>query len=162
MARGVDLVYDRLVAGDKVTSSDKYEALAAIVFFALDGQAAIQDMRLLGASGVRHQIDVVVGRARTRRRALIECKDYDKKIGLPLVRNFFGVVEDIQPDEAFMVTTVGFTEPAALYGVAKGIRLAVLRPPDNNEDWGNLVTRVEVEIVPVVPTNLRVSWLVPE
>ncbi len=161
VAKSVDLVYDRLIAGDKIESSDKYEVLAAVVFSILEDHGTIHDLRLRGASGVRHQIDVVVGDKSAKRRALIECKDYNKKIGLPLVRNFFGAVEDLKPDQAFMVTTVGYTKPAQVYAAAKGIRLAVLRPPEGEEDWGNLVQRIDFRMVTPYPVaDPSVNWLV--
>ncbi len=164
MAKSVDLVYDRLLAGDKIKSSDKYEVLAAVVFSILEDRATVHDMRLLGASGVRHQIDAVVRAGSKERRVLIECKDYDRKIGLPLVRNFFGAVEDLKPDQAFMVTTVGYTKPACVYAEAEGIRLAVLRPPEGNDDWGNLVQRINFNMVVHVPAaDPTVDWnVVPE
>lgn len=161
MAKSVDLVYDRLIAGDKIRSSDKYEVLAAVVFSMLDRRATVHNMRLLGSSGVRHQIDVVMGSRSKRRRALVECKDYDRKIGLPLVRNFFGAVEDLGPDEAFMVTTVGYTKPARVYAAAKGIRLAMLRPPEGAEDWGNGVRQINVRLVMHVPAaDPKLDWRV--
>ena len=121
MSSRIDLIYDRLVAKEKLKDGTKYERLAAIAFGVLTGQATVHDLRLRGASGVRHQIDAVVGHE--HRRILVETKDYDKVIGLPLIRNFWGAVEDIGPDEAFVVTTVGFTAPAIQYAEAKGIRL---------------------------------------
>jgi hypothetical protein len=71
------------VASRGVASRDKYERLAAIAFAALEGRSTIHDLRLRGASGVRHQIDVTVGDNKTR--LLVECKQYDKKIGLGIV-----------------------------------------------------------------------------
>lgn len=161
MAKSVDLVYDRLIAGTKIQSSDKYEVLAAVVFSILEHRATVHDMRLLGASGVRHQIDAVVGPARQRRRVLIECKDYDKKIGLPLVRNYFGAVEDLRPDQAFMVTTVGYTKPARVYAAAKGIRLALLRPPEGEDDWKNVLQQIHFSLQMHVPeADPTISWKV--
>lgn len=164
MAKKVDLVYDRFVAGDKLRSSDKYEVLAAIVFSILESSdATVHDMRLLGGTGVRHQIDAVVGAGDTTRRVLVECKDYGKKAGLPLVRNFWGAVEDIKPDESFVVTTVGFTEPAVKYAMAKGIRLAILRPPEGEDDWGDLIREINFELRFSTPVQEpQIGWFVPE
>jgi hypothetical protein len=65
---------------------------------------------------------------------------------LPQVRNFFGVVADTKPDEAFMVTTAGYSKGAADFAAEHGIRLAILRPPDGDEDWANVIRRVRTEI----------------
>jgi hypothetical protein len=86
---------------------------------------------------------VTVGPA--HKRLLVECKQYDKKIGLPIVRDFFGVVEDLTPDQAFVVTTVGFTAPAVRYAEAKGIRLAILRRV-TEADLKGRVQRIEIRL----------------
>lgn len=139
MSKRIDLVYDRLVAEEKLKRGSKYERLAAIVFKHLTEQSTIHDLRLRGSTGARHQIDVIVGD--DRKRVLIEAKDYKKKVGLPLVRNFWAAVEDLGVDEAFVVTTVGFTGPAVTYATAKNVQLALLRPP-TDEDWDGFIRRV--------------------
>jgi hypothetical protein len=152
----IDLIYDRLIAEEKLKDGTKYERLAAIAFGVLIGRATVHDLRLLGASGVRHQIDAVVGDE--HKRILIETKDYDKVIGLPIIRNFWGAVEDIGPDEAFVVTTVGFTKPATQYAEAKGIRLALLRPPEE-EDWAGVYRKVVLDITTTGQAGLtNVTW----
>jgi hypothetical protein len=156
----IEQVYDRNIAADALRNSDKYERLTAIVFYLLTEQTTVHDLRLRGDSGVKHQIDVVIGPE--HRRLLIECKDYDKTVGLPQVRNFFAVVEDVSPDEAFMVTTCGYSAQAITYAEAKGIRLALLRSPEE-EDSAGLVKRVQI----IVNATTRVgdpliSWQVTE
>lgn len=113
------------------------------MFRDITGETTLHDLRLRGESGVPHQIDAVVGEA--HRRILIETKDYDTVVDLPIVRNFWGAVEDIAPDEAFIVTTQGFSANAEKYALAKGIRLAILRPP-RDEDWEGFIRRIELEI----------------
>ena len=68
---------------------------------------------------------------------MIECKDFDqsaKKVGLGIIRDFASVVDDSKPDEAMVITCVGFTRDAAKFAKRKGIKLAVLREftPDDN------------------------------
>lgn len=70
---------------------------------------------------------------------LIECKDYDisgDDVGLAIVRDFYGVVDDIHPDAAWIITCNGFTADARAYAKAKGIRLATLRL-FQDADWSN-------------------------
>ncbi len=156
MSSPVDLIYDRLIAEEKLKDGTKYERLAAIAFRVLTGQATVHDLRLRGASGVRHQIDAVVGDE--RKHILVETKDYDKVIGLPIIRNFWGVVEDVGPDDAFVITTMGFTKPAIQYAEAKGIRLALLRPPEE-EDWAGLYRKVVVDITMTGQAGLAdITW----
>ncbi len=110
MSEGVDLVYDRLVAEEKLKRGTKYERLAAIVFRLLTDQVTVHDLRLKGDTGVPHQIDAVVGP--DHKRILIEAKDYERSVDLPIVVHFWGVVDDLRPDEAFVVTTKGFSDNA--------------------------------------------------
>lgn len=144
MSEPIELLYDRLVAEEKRKSGTKYERLAAIVFRILTERATLHDLRLRGKTGVPHQIDAVVGD--DRKHVLIEAKDYDRVVDLPVVRNFWAVVEDLKPDEAFVVTTTGFSDNAMQYAAAKGIRLALLRPP-TEQDWDGLAGRVTLELV---------------
>lgn len=160
MSERIDLVYDRLVAEEKLKRGRKYERLAAIVFKLLREETTIHDLRLRGSTGARHQIDVIVGD--DRKHVLIEAKDYAKKVGLPLVRNFWAAVEDLGADEAFVVTTVSFTEPAVTYAAGKNIQLAVLRPP-NDEDWQGFIRRVVLTLHVTAQTGLpSIAWDIPE
>jgi hypothetical protein len=144
MTERIDLVYDRLVADEKLKAGTKYERLAAIAFRILTKRTTLHDLRLRGEIGVAHQIDAVVGSE--QKRILIEAKDYDTNVDLPVVRDFSAVVDDLQPDEAFVVTTVGFSPNAQKWAEAKGLKLAVLRPPEGDEDWGNLVRRIDIAL----------------
>jgi hypothetical protein len=143
VSRAIDQIYDRLVAEEKLKSGTKYERLAAIAFRALSGRTTVHDLRLRGESGVLHQIDAVVGDA--RKHVLIETKDYNRAVDLGVVRDFWGAVADIHPDEAFIVTTKGFSHQAQEYAAAMGIQLALLRPP-LDEDWEGVIRRITLEI----------------
>ena len=156
MTEPIEIIYNSLVADEKLKAGTKYERLAAIVFRILSAQETVHDLRLRGETGVPHQIDAVVGDA--HRRVLIEAKDYDRAVDLPIVRNFWAVVEDLKPDEAFVVTTVGFSQNAVQYAEAKGLRLAVLRPP-KEEDWDGLVRRITIDIIATGQTSFpKVEW----
>lgn len=150
MSEQVELIYNRLVAQEKLKSGTPYERLAAITFHLLTEQTTVHDLKLRGESDVAHQIDVTVGDGDERKRILIECKDYADPVGLQEVRSFWAVVDDLKPDEAFMVTTERFTGPAAKFAAAKGITAAVLRPP-RDEDMKGIVRRIEITITMLVP-----------
>jgi hypothetical protein len=158
MTEKIDLVYDRLIADEKLKDGTKYERLAAVVFRILTEETTVHDLRLKGAIGVPHQIDVVIGDE--KKRILIEAKDYDRKASLPVVRDFSAVVADLQPDDAIVVSTVGFSANAQKWANAKGVKLAILRVPEDHEDWGNLVTRIDFEMRLSVPGDPTVRWFV--
>jgi hypothetical protein len=152
----IELVYNRLVADEKLKTGTKYEKLAAIVFRILTEQTTVHDLRLRGDVGVPHQIDVTVGEE--RRRILIEAKDYDRKVDLPVVVHFSEVVDDLGADEAFVVTTTGFSDNAIKWAEAKDLKLAILRPPKDSDDWGNLLQRIHFCLRFSAPTDPVVTW----
>lgn len=157
MTGNTDVVYDRLIADEKLKSGTKYERLAAIVFKLLTHDVVVHDLRLRGDIDVPHQIDVIVGD--DRRRILVEAKDYGRKIDLPVVRNFSMVVQELKPDEAFVVSTVGFSDNAVKWADAKGLKLALLRIP-KEEDFGDLVQRIDFKMVFSAPSDPQVQWFV--
>lgn len=158
MTQSIEVVYDRLVAEEKLKAGTKYERLAALVFKMLTASTTIHDLRLTGEVGVPHQVDVVVGDE--SKRVLIEAKDYDRKVSLPVVRDFSAVVADLEPEEAFVVSTVGFSENAQRWASDKGIKLAILRPPQDDEDWGQLLQRIDVSMRISAPADPKVTWFV--
>jgi len=59
-------------------SGTRYERLAAFVFKTLEkSDVVIHDLKLIGDTGVKHQIDVIIEKNCKKRRTLIECKDFD-------------------------------------------------------------------------------------
>jgi hypothetical protein len=156
----MDLVYDRLIAEEKLKTGTKYERLAAIAFRILTERTTVHDLRLRGSVGVPHQIDAVVGD--DGKRILIEAKDYDRSVDLPVVRDFSAVVDDLRPDQSFVVTTVGFSANAQKWAEAKGITLALLRPPEGDDDWGNVLKRIGITLKMSAPAEPAVQWIVDE
>ncbi len=77
MSLEIDPIYDRLVADEKLKVGTKYERLTAIAFKILTGRVTVHDFKLRGDSGVKHQIDAVVGE--NHRHILVETKDFDRR-----------------------------------------------------------------------------------
>lgn len=147
MTADLDVVYDRLVAEEKLKSGTKYERLTAIVFKILDSSAiVIHDVTLRGpGKGSVHQIDVDVTLGATSQRILIECRDRKDAVSLPQARDFKGVLIQLNPDVAFMVSSQGFTAPAEKYAAEEGIHLAVLRGFDE-KDWEGRLRYINFEV----------------
>lgn len=139
-------VYHEIQSTKKGT---RYERLAAVVFASLERtDVVVHDLRLLGESGVEHQIDIRVKKGGKATRILIECKDFDisgKPVGLGVVRDFWGAVDDLHPDEAWILTCNDFTSDARKYAKSKGIRLATLRL-FSEADWEGRVKTIVVNI----------------
>ena len=144
-----DELHDRFSGGGGEKAGTRYERLAAMVLKHLhQAGAVVHDMRLVGSSDVKHQIDVVVESQGGRRRLLVECKDFDvsgDKVGLDIVRSFFGAVEDISPDEAYILTCNGFTRDAEKFAAAKNIKLALLRE-FRDSDWEGRIKTIIVDL----------------
>lgn len=151
-----DELHDKYDAILTTKSGTRYERLAAMVFKALEeSTAVIHDVSLLGESDVSHQIDVHVTIEGQSRRVLIECKDFDisgDKVGLPIVRNFWAVLDNTRANEGFIITCNGFTGDAAKYAKAKGIKLVVLRIHEE-KDWEGYIKTVVVRLLALAPAN---------
>ena len=104
----------------------------------------IHDLKVIGEdTGVRHQIDVHITQDGATRRILVECKDFDVSgaaVDLGIVRDFWGVVDDIHPDEAWVITCNDFTREAKKYAKGKGIKLATLRVFADSDWQGRIHT----------------------
>jgi hypothetical protein len=120
-----------------------FERLVAMVVHRWLGERTVHDVTLRGTSQAPHQVDVLVGDH--RQRALIECKYYARKIDMPVVRNFYGAVEDIGCDLAAIVTTVGFSANVETYAAAKGIDLLLLREA-RDEDLDGRIKSVQLDL----------------
>lgn len=142
----------------------RYERLAAIVFAALDtSNVVIHDIKVIGDTGAEHQIDIQITQDGKPRHILVECKDFDisgDSVGLSIVRDFWGVADDIHPDEAWVVTCNDFTEEARKYAKGKGIKLATLRV-FADADWQGrirtIITNFTFRSVQVDKINLKVQ-----
>lgn len=142
-----DELHDRYSKIRTTKSGTRYERLAAFVFKVLDESGiVIHDLKLVGETGAKHQIDVTVEKEGVKKRILIECKDFDisgENVGLPIIRNFWGVVDDIKPDEAIIITCNDFTKDARIYAKGKEIKLAILRV-FQDEDWEGRIKSIVV------------------
>lgn len=159
----LDTVYDKYIADEKLKMGTKYERLAAVVFKILgESDLVIHDLRLRGAGkGAQHQIDVTIEKAGTSKRVLLECKDYDAVVGIGVVRDFYGAVHQIKPDEAFVVTTVGFTSGAVAFAQDEGIRLAILRQAEE-ADTRDRIMKIHMKIALLCMDTPRITWLLAD
>lgn len=144
-----DDLHDLYQSTKEKKAGTRYERLTALVLKSLEEQrVVVHDVKLIGETGVKHQIDVRVEVNGVARRVLVECKDFDvsgEKVGLDIARNFWAVVEDTKPTESMIITCTGFTQDAAAYCKAKGIKLVVLRR-FTEKDWAGRIRTIVVNI----------------
>ena len=121
-------VYQELVAADVVKTTNVQH-----------------NVKLRGKSGQEHQIDVYweYEIAGVIHRVAIECKNYKRKISIGAVRDFYGVLSDLNNVAGIMVTKIGYEEGAKEFATHYEISLKELRRP--NQDEG-IIGTVEINI----------------
>ena len=104
--------------------------------------------RVEGPPGVFHQIDVLTnhGDGLHQYRTAISCKNLNKKVGLPVVREFAQIVQDANLNKGVIISKMGFTRPAKSYAESKNIGLVELRRP-LDKDWDGYIREVHITLV---------------
>ena len=117
---------------EKFTQEIYQELVNADVLKTTDVQ---HNVKLKGRSGQEHQIDVYweYEIAGTKQKVAIECKNYNKTVGIGKVRDFYGVLYDLNNVAGIMVTKVGYQKGAKEYASEYGISLKELRTPNPGE-----------------------------
>lgn len=107
----------------------------------------MHNVKLKGKSGCEHQIDVYweYEIAGNMHRVAIECKNYDSLVPVGKVRDFYGVLSDLNNVNGIMVSKKGFQNGAKKYATEYGISLKELRRPGWNEIIGSIKTVVHAE-----------------
>lgn len=113
---------------------DVYERLNAV-----DGLSDVKiqhDIKLTGAAGVEHQIDVywTFSKGGVNYRVAVECKDYNRKVSKDRIQSFHDVLHDIGNIYGIFVTKMGFQSGAIEYAKKYGIQLMEIRHPID-DDW---------------------------
>lgn len=107
------------------------------------------NVKLEGKSGQKHQIDVYweYEIAGVTHKVAIECKNYSKPIAIGKVRDFYGVLSDLNNVAGIMVTKAGFQEGAKKFAKQYGISLKELRNPTREECIiGEFITTISANI----------------
>ncbi len=106
------------------------------------------NVKLKGKSGCEHQVDVYweYEIAGNMHRVAIECKNYDSQVPIGKVRDFFGVLQDLNNVRGIMVSSKGYQEGAKKFADFYGISLKELRRPGWNESIGSITTTVHADI----------------
>ena len=108
------------------------------------------NIKLEGRSGQKHQIDVYweYEIAGNKHRVAIECKNYNKQVPIGKVRDFKGVLDDLNGVNGIMVTKVGYQEGAKKYAQEYGISLKELRSPRYGETViGEIENHIRISIL---------------
>lgn len=106
------------------------------------------NVKLKGKSGCEHQIDVYweYEIAGNKHRVAIECKNYNSSVPIGKVRDFKGVLDDLNNVNGIMVSSKGFQDGAKKYAEQYDISLKELRKPRWDESIGEIVNIIQVNI----------------
>lgn len=133
----------------------EYEQFTRKVFAGLSLQKRVKtiklqhNVKLLGNSGTRHQIDVYWEYEKDGQlhKVAIECKNYSKNVPVGKVRDFYGVIDDIDDLQGIMITRKGFQDGAKKYASSKNIHLKELRAPIGEESLaGRIITDFHISM----------------
>ena len=101
------------------------------------------NVKLQGRSGCKHQIDVYWEYEKDGQQhcVVIECKNYKSPISIGKIRDFYGVLADLNDDvNGIMVSSKGFQSGAKKYAEKYGISLKELRVPGPDDIAGEITT----------------------
>ena len=133
----------------------EYEQFTRKVFAGLSSQKRVKtiklqhNVKLLGNSGTRHQIDVYWEYEKDGQLHIvaIECKNYSKNVPIGKARDFYGVIDDIDDLQGIMITRKGFQDGAKKYAASKNIHLKELRAPIGKESLaGRVITDFHISM----------------
>ena len=108
------------------------------------------NVKLKGKSGFEHQVDVLWEYEKDGEvhRVAIECKNYNQKIPIGRVRDFFGVLYDVGNIKGIMACKEGYQDGAKKFADYYGISLKELRTPRDGETIiGELNMQFETDVI---------------
>lgn len=135
--------FDTLGNLSKMNANIEYEKFTQEIYQELVNADVLKatwvqhNVKLKGKSGQEHQIDVYweYEIAGIRHKVAIECKNYSRNVEIGKVRDFYGVLLDLNNVAGIMVTKVGYQKGAKEYASTYGITLKELREPN----WGEAI-----------------------
>ena len=119
------------------------------LFQGLLSSSVQHNVKIKGKSGQKHQVDVYweYNKDGIVHRVVIECKNYSYGVSIGKVRDFYGVISDLEDVKGIMVTTVGYQKGAKQYADHYGISLKELRAPrDGETNIGELDMHFETDV----------------
>ena len=101
----------------------------------LQSSSVQHNVKLKGRPGQEHQVDVYweYEKDGVKHRVAIECKNYNQKISIGKVRDFFGVLYDVGNIKGIMACKEGYQDGAKKFADYYGISLKELRAPKDGE-----------------------------
>ncbi len=141
----------KLQKNEPMNTSTEYEIFAQTVYRELSAVDGIKttslkhNIQIAGKSGCEHQIDVYweYELCGVLHKVAIECKNHSRAVEIGKVRDFLGVLFDLEDVAGIMAAKKGYQKGAKKYADFYGINLIELRAPDNSD---GLIGEVEILI----------------
>ena len=105
------------------------------------------DVKIVGAAGVEHQIDVfwTFKRGGVDYKVAIECKDYQSHVSKDKIATFHSILHDIGNIHGIFASRMGYQKGAIEYADKYGIQLIEIRHPVE-KDWEGRMKNLQVDI----------------
>lgn len=131
----------------------EYELFVKDVYECLnkaDGLSDVEikhDVKLTGAAGVEHQIDVYWSFkfGGVEYRVAVECKDYNSHVSKDKIQSFHAVLNDLGNIHGIFASRMGFQRGAIQYAEKYGIQLMEIRNPVE-ADWDGKMKNINIEL----------------
>lgn len=138
----------------RINNSLEFELFTQRVYRKLESKGVFKrslvkhNEKLMGKSGCEHQVDVYweYENEGIVHRVAIECKNYNSHVPIGKVRDFYGVLQDLDNVRGIMVSSKGYQDGAKKYADFYGISLKKLRRPGRNESIGSITTTFHTDI----------------
>lgn len=130
------------------------EKLATGIYSELSPDCTVEhNVRVRGKeSGGARQIDVLIRDPQARTLAVVDCKDWARKVGVEDAYSFAGLLADVEATSGVMICNRGFTKGARRVAHSRGFNLCQLH------DVASRKWQLDV-MVPIVWTTVQVSDL---
>jgi hypothetical protein len=146
-----------------------YENITRHIYESLGYKSGVEiichgnECRVLGKSGVWHQIDVLTSHSDGIHiyKTAIECKFWEKNINKDIVMKVAEIIEDAGINKGVIVSKNGFTTDGIEYARYKHIGLVELREM-TDEDWEGRLKAITVEINILMPQYTGLNFIVSE
>ena len=125
--------------------------------FSVKGYDVKHNVKLMGRSGVEHQIDVYAEYKAPLHtsKIIIECKSYDRPIDKEIVMKLIHEVEDLGVDRGILITTSYFTSDAV--STAEGYNIDLW----DGSKLQNLLKEIQIEKIEVPANIYHIEPVIP-
>ena len=114
----------------------------------LSNVETLHDVKLAGAAGVEHQIDIYWSFkfGGVEYKAVVECKDYNSHVSKEKIQSFHSVLNDLGNVHGIFASRLGFQSGAISYAEKYGIQLMEIRHPIE-ADWDGKMKNIHIELI---------------